>query len=327
MMRDAGRIADVKIGAFVLSALAILVVGSLWIAGSTLFGSPRVPYTVMLENSAGLAGGDRIRVAGVSVGRIRRVELRPEDPFPVVLFVGIKKGVPVHSDAVAGIATTGLLGSAFLEIDPGSTSAPLLPPDGVIHGTRRPGLDEAMGRLDEISGKVGELIDQTSDAIERASDGIGPILSKLERMLAEENSDNFKQILASLRETLDDSGPRIASLLTRLESVAGQLERGTEELPALTAKVETLIDDAHGALGPDGERLARVLEAAEGGLGSADEAFSILGDNRVEIEAALRDLRDTVANLKALSGELKERPFRLVRIKAEPDRKPGEGVK
>ena len=41
---------------------------------------------------------------------------------------------------------------------------------------------------------------------------------------------------------MSNSGERIATLLARLESVAGQLERGTEGLPALTTKVEALID-------------------------------------------------------------------------------------
>ena len=33
-MADRERITDIKVGAFVLSALGVLVVGSLWIAGS-----------------------------------------------------------------------------------------------------------------------------------------------------------------------------------------------------------------------------------------------------------------------------------------------------
>ena len=97
-------------------------------------------------------------------------------------------------------------------------------------------------------------------------------------------------------------------------------------MPEVTAKLSTLLDDMHGALGPEGSRLAEVLEAAESSLSSADQTLSILGENRKEVEAALRDMRDTIANLKAFSQLVKERPFSLVRIKGEPERLPGQGV-
>jgi hypothetical protein len=109
--------------------------------------------------------------------------------------------------------------------------------------------------------------------------------------------------------------------------MAGQVEDGLEGLPGLRASLDALVADLHAAVGPDGERLARVLEAAETSLNRADETLSVLGGNRGEIEATLRDLRDTLANLKAFSQLVKERPYSLVRVKPEPQREPGDGVK
>ena len=123
-----------------------------------------------------------------------------------------------------------------------------------------------------------------------------------------------------------DVGPRISSLLQRLDTAAGQLEGGIEGLPEITADIETLIESVQTAMGPDGERLARVLDAAEGSLTQAEKALSVVGGNRAEIEATLRDLRDTVANLKAFSQQIKEHPYSLVRIKTPPEREPGDGV-
>ena len=93
------------------------------------------------------------------------------------------------------------------------------------------------------------------------------------------------------------------------------------------AKLSGLLDDMRAALGPDGSRLSNLLGSAEGSLDSADEAFSILNSNRNELEATLWDLRDTAANLKSFSQQVKERPFSLIRKSSEPDRRPGQGVK
>ena len=62
-------------GLFVLTALALLVVGLFWVAGSGFFADGRVDYVVLMRDSGGVQPGDRVRVAGVPVGKIDDVEL------------------------------------------------------------------------------------------------------------------------------------------------------------------------------------------------------------------------------------------------------------
>ncbi len=325
-MEDRSRMAEVKVGLFVVGALLALVVGSLWVAGSSLVGARRVPYRVSMTDSAGVETGDRVRFAGVPVGRVRRVELQPEEGWPVVLHVSLHPDIPVKADSVARISTSGLLGASFLQIEPGSPGAPRLPPGGEIRGQAGLGLEEALARVNELSEKVLGIMDQTSLILEQVGSEVGPIMSRVEALLSDENVKDVRHILAALHETVENSGPRITALLERLESISDSLDEGLEKVPELTARVSALADDIRTAFGPDGSRLAGVLEAAEGGLTSADAALSVVTRNREEIELAIRDLRDTVANLKAFSQQVKERPFSLVRIKGPPDRRPGHGV-
>jgi phospholipid/cholesterol/gamma-HCH transport system substrate-binding protein len=322
-----GRIlADVKVGVFVLVALTLLVFGSLWIAGSSFFGAPRVSYKVLLKGSAGVQAGDRVRIAGVSVGRIQRVGLKPGDPWPVILDVALKPDITLKVDGSATVSTSGLLGASYLEISPGSADANPLPQGGEIRGTSGAGLSDALTRVNEISDKVAGLLDQLAAVLDTVSGEIGPIMTSFERLLSEDNADNLERTLANLRVATDDVGPRVSALMERLDGVAQQLEGGFEGLPELTADVDALVADLHAAVGPGGERLSRVLEAAEDSLTHADQTLSVLGGNRGEIEATLDDLRDTLANLKAFSQLVKERPYSLVRIKPEPQRQPGDGV-
>ena len=326
-MPDGGRLADVKVGAFVLAALVILIVGSLWIAGSTLFGPPRIYYRVLMQDSGGLQAGDRVRLAGVSVGRIQHVDLLPGAEWPVTLSVAVKRGLDLKTDASARVATSGLLGASHLELIHGTQDADVLPAGGEIRGTTVKGLEDTLAQLSELSEMAVTLLDQTSSILETVSGELGPILGSLESLLSEDNAEDVRHILANLRSTTEQTGPRVASLMERLDSISQQLEGGLEGVPDLTATLDALVADVHAAFGPDGQRLARVLESAETSLGSAGDALSIFGGNRGEIEATLRDLRDTVANLKAFSQQVKEHPYSMVRIKPEPERKPGDGVK
>ena len=325
-MDDRSRSADVKVGLFVVTALTILVFGSLWIVGSTFFGARRVSYDVVMKEAAGVDAGDRVRFAGVPVGRVRQVNLRPEEEWPVVFRIALHPDIPVKTDSSARISTSGLLGSSFLQIEPGSPGAPRLPPGGEIRGRAGLGLEEALARVDEISVKVLGIMDQTSGILDQVGQEIGPIMTRMEGLLSEENVEDVRHLLAALRQTIEDAGPRISALLARLDSAAESLDRGLEDMPEVTARLSGLMEDVRTALGPDGARLAGVLEAAEGGFTSADKALTILTTNRREVELTLRDLRDTVANLKAFSQQVKERPFSMVRIKPPPERRPGEGV-
>ena len=318
------RSASIKTGAFVLVAVGMLVAGTLWIAGSTLLGVRHVPYRVLMRESGAIQGGDRVRMAGVAIGKVHSVELRPDEAWPVVFHVSIREGVPIRADSTAVIERTGLLGTNFLEIGPGSSGAPQLSEGGEIHGTSVVGMEEAMQRAAELASRLVELVDQTSTVLDDVSARLVTLLGRAEALVSEENVEEMERILVATRQTLEDSGPRITTLLDRLDSVAASADRGLERV---VGDVEGLVADVRSALGPDGERLARVLVAAEGSLESADGALSVLGDQRRQLAFAIEDLAETASNLKSFSQTIKERPFSLVRITSEPPRRPGEGTK
>jgi len=326
-MHDEHKRADVRVGIFVLCALVILVVGSLWIAGSTFLAPQRISYRVLMKDSGGIQSGDRVRVAGVPVGKVEQVELRPDDEWPVTFHIAVRTSVPLHADSSAKIASSGLLGTAFLQVDPGSSSEPELAEDDLFYGKSSAGFDAAMGQFEEMGSKVIRLLDQASVTLDRLTIEIVPLLESTSAIVSPENASNLTELLASLNATMNESGPHLASLLTRLDAVAASAEGGMDRLPELTVKLDVILDDLHNVLGEDGKRVIGLLESAQSSLGSADDALAVLGDNREELEMAIRNLQETTANLKAFSQTIKERPYSMVRIKTEPPRTPGEGVK
>jgi phospholipid/cholesterol/gamma-HCH transport system substrate-binding protein len=323
---DGARWAEVKVGLFVVGALAILSVGTLWVAGSAVWSGPKALYTVRMTDSGGVAAGDRVRYAGVIIGRVESVTLRPEERWPVAIRVAIDPDLVLKEDASARISTSGLLGSSYLEIDPGTAGSPVLPPGGDVYGEETAGLEAALSRVDEIAGKAVVLLDQTSSILKEVSGKIGPLLARVDALLSEENAENVQLLLASLRRTTEEAGPRLNSLLARLDEISGDLEEGVDDLPELTEHIDGLVEDLRAALGPEGSRLAGLLDTSRSTLGSAGEALELLAENRGELDATLADLREVMANLKAFSQQIKERPYSLVRIKPEADRRPGEGV-
>jgi phospholipid/cholesterol/gamma-HCH transport system substrate-binding protein len=318
------RWSDVKVGIFVLLALAMAIAGSLWIAGGSLFAARQVPYDVVLSDSSGVVAGDRVRVAGVAVGRINDVVLRQDEKWPVLMKVSIKEEVEVHQDASAVITSSGILGSSFLEINTGSPGAAPLPPNSQIEGRPAPGMEAAFQQLEAISTKVLGILDQTSKLIDQVSGEVGPLMARLEALLSEENTENLEAILAETRRTLEDVQPRVGPLLDHLDRVASSAEESLAGVPPLTDEAKALITDLHTALGPDGQRVSQLLDSANTTLGSADKALQVVLENRSSIEATLRDLELTMANLKTFSERVKHQPSSLLRSSPQQQRSPGD---
>lgn len=70
----------------------------------------------------GIAVGSDVRVSGVKVGVVRSVELDP-DTYMALLTLNIAEGVQVLDDSTARVASDGLLGGAYIAIEPAGMDA------------------------------------------------------------------------------------------------------------------------------------------------------------------------------------------------------------
>jgi len=83
-------------------------------------------------NSGGLKSGSSVVIAGVEVGRVKRVAL---DDYQAKVVLNIPLNVKIQEDAIASIKTKGLIGEKYVEITPGGADE-LIEPGGRIRETQ-----------------------------------------------------------------------------------------------------------------------------------------------------------------------------------------------
>ena len=323
MERDT-RQGQIRTGLFVLLGLAILLVGSLVLAGAGPLAGRRVPYTVMMTNAGGVQAGDPVRLAGVEVGRIDSVVLRDDLEWPVALDVRLDGDLELRRGASAGLSSDGLLGSPFLALDRGPAGGEVLKPGALIEGSGEGGIEAALADLGALARQTSAVVADAGTLMETLGPRFEHLLDRGEAVLAEENVVEVRSTLETLRGAVERLEPRLARLGERLETFADGAEAQLASLPEVAAEAQALAADLRNAVGPDGERLASVLDAAKGALGSADAALGTVADHRGDIEATVADLRRAAANLEALSSTLKQQPHRLLRPSHKTDRAPGD---
>lgn len=67
----------------------------------------------------GLLVGDTVRLAGMDIGRV--VNARLDDNFKAILTLELKEAVKLPDDSSAAIVSSGIMGSKYIEIEPGGS--------------------------------------------------------------------------------------------------------------------------------------------------------------------------------------------------------------
>lgn len=67
----------------------------------------------------GLLVGDKVRMAGVDIGRVVNAKL--DDHFKAILTLEVKEGINIPDDSSASIVSSSIMGEKYIEIEPGGS--------------------------------------------------------------------------------------------------------------------------------------------------------------------------------------------------------------
>ncbi len=114
------RAIEISVGIFVAAGIAALLILAVNVSNVSTFHSGS-QYTVKanFDNISGLKERSAVTIAGVTVGRVKLIEVDPVT-FEAVVHMNIEgKYNEIPVDSSAGIYTAGLLGEKYVGIEPG----------------------------------------------------------------------------------------------------------------------------------------------------------------------------------------------------------------
>lgn len=124
------------VGLFLTIGLVCLAYLSVKIARKEFFDAGGYEVQALFSNCNGLRTGSPILIAGVEIGRVRKIALKDYEAKIVMV---IQPGVVLQKDVIASIKTKGLIGEKYIEITPGAADE-RISPGGMIHDTE-PAMD------------------------------------------------------------------------------------------------------------------------------------------------------------------------------------------
>ena len=132
-----------------------LVLGVLIVIGSAgalilLFaGIPRRGFEIesYFQDIQGLRDGAPVRLAGVEIGTVKKVQIRPERrdaPAEVTMSIQTPYELKIPNDAIVSVSSAGVFGPSFADIDIRSTSGPPVQRGGVLKSRQSEDMTQAI---------------------------------------------------------------------------------------------------------------------------------------------------------------------------------------
>ena len=310
-----GRIAIAA--GFALSCFGLLLF--LWLAfgGPIPLKSESYRVDVHFDEASQVAVESDVRISGVSVGKVKAIELGDDGLADTTLEID-PKYAPIPSDTKAMLRQKTLLGETYVELTPGNNDAPPLPEGGTLDEGQVSDavqLDEIFRAFDEPTRAAFQtwMADAAVSFRGRGAD-LNAALGNLDPFA--ERADDLLRILDSQRlavkKLLADGGAtfdaiskqpgQLRSLIENTESVFSTTAARDTEIRQLFQVLPTFLDESKLTL----ERLDRF---------SADTNPLV-----TQLRPVARQLSGTFLALKRLSPELKRffTGLRPVIQRAEP---------
>jgi len=309
---------QLRVGALVLVAMAVLVVLILLMSGSSggLFARKLV-LRAYFENAGGIKTGAPVTLEGVTIGNVIRVRVIPErnpKPVEVTMRVGYDFRSKLHIDSTTTIAQAGVLGDNYIDISSAHATGP--PPDNnselKISGS--PGIQDlirtsnnSIVEIQTLTRKVETLIDTLNSKQGTAGELINdPELYKKITQIA----SDLQTITSAISEGKGSLGKLVTddTLYTRANSAVDRLDRITIALDegkgtaGKLLKDETLYNNLNSAVA-NTNQLVSEINAGKGALGklAKDPAFAEkLDDTVTKLDAILKGVDEGKGTLGQL---------------------------
>ncbi len=277
-----------------LKLTAFMVIAGLftaWVAAIT--GEVRmrdsVSYRAVFEDVSGLETGDEVRIAGVNVGTVRAIDVRPDSS--VLVTFEVEKNNRLNDSTHATIAYRNLIGDRIVQLSREQARGTRLAAGETIPAERTASALD----LDTLLNGFKPLFQGLSPAqVNDLSEQLIRVLQGQESALA-----SLVQHVGSFTSTLADREELITGVIGNLNTVLGSVDENRDTIGTLIDNLAAVVD---GIESQDDQ----ILDAADQITTMAQDASSLVHDARADLHSDLIGLRDTARGLNKEAGTLEQ---------------------
>jgi len=210
----------------------------------------------LFANVQDLKVGDGVKMAGVGIGRVQRIELTNNR---VLVVMKVRPAAEVKTDSIATIKFMGLLGQNFVAIDFGTPRGEPLREDQYVATAEQADLSAMMQKIDSVASgvenltksftgfKIDTLVGPLRDFITANKDPLTATISNLQA-ISFELSSQVSQGKGTLGKLIKDEALYNTALFT-----VSNLQDTASEIRATVADARKIVDQVNSGQGTVGK--------------------------------------------------------------------------
>jgi phospholipid/cholesterol/gamma-HCH transport system substrate-binding protein len=193
---------SVKLGVFVLSGLAFLILLLFMIGrNKSLFGSSYL-LKAKFENVQGLIPGNNVRYSGIQAGTVKNIKIINDTTIEVSMMIETEMQEIIRLDAIASIGTDGIVGNKVVNIVPGKQNAELAQEGDFIFSKKPMDTDHILKTLSNTNNDISEIVGGLKLTVERINNSTALWELLNDKSLPKE----LRQSAVNLRQTTSKAG-------------------------------------------------------------------------------------------------------------------------
>lgn len=279
-----------------ISLVAILAVAITLVATPLGRKVARNSYVAYFANTNGLYTGDEIRILGVAVGTVDKIEPQPNS---AKVTFSVENEYQVPADVKAAILSPSLVSARAIQLVPAYSGGPTLSAGASIPIERTAvpiEWDDLRRQLEKLTdtlqpttpggvSTLGEFINTTADNLRGQGDTARDTVVKLSQAasaLGDHATDIFSTVrnLQLLVSALSSSSDLLASFNTNLADVTTVLSDSPNEIANATRGLDGAVDDLRGFVAENREGLGQTFD-------HLNAITTALNDSRTDVKQVL----------------------------------------
>lgn len=292
-----------------IAASVTLMVLIFVMSGTGGWFTSKITLRSYFDNAGGLREGAPVRLAGVDIGNVKAIHIvsaKPTAPVEVTMKVNTKYSFNLRKDSVTLLATAGVLGETFVDIDSSVAKGPQATDGDTLSARDQPDIQDVVrasqGTLQNMDALL-KRVDRIVAFIESGQGSIGQVIynpalyNQLNATVTEFKGlvDDIQTGKGSLGPlfTSDEAYKKAIAVIDKLNAMVDDLQQGKGTAGKLLKDPE-LFDNANKAIA-NVRQLTDDINAGKGTIGklSHDQEFA-------------DKLQVTINNLAALSDRLEK---------------------
>lgn len=208
----------------------------------------------LFKSAQELKLGDRVKMAGVEVGKIEKITLDAAQN-KVRITMRLNADVPVKTDSIARIQFAGLMGQNFVALDFGAEKSPLAADGALLGSVEQPDLSAIMQKLDNVATGIENVTKSFSG--DKIDSLFGPFIGFMQdnRGPLTETIANFRNTSAQIASGQGTIGKLIYddSLHNTALTTVSNLQTTSDEIKVAIAEAKKILAEVEAGRGTIGK--------------------------------------------------------------------------